>query len=134
MRECSSKALSVEGKCTRSDFWCIGSVKPVMADLLLWMQKEMRHGLLILSGMFRGAAGIVDGSSVPEYFTEISADPSFVRHNFSKLIIMKKITLFILLLKAFHLWKLRRLSRKNGLGTETTLKHEWLFKFEFFQS
>jgi hypothetical protein len=34
--------------------------------------------------MFRGAAGIVDGSSVPEYFTEIFGDPSFVGNNFSK--------------------------------------------------
>ena len=36
------------------------------------------------SGMFRGAAGIIDGSSVPEYFTEIFGDPSFVGNNFSK--------------------------------------------------
>lgn len=36
------------------------------------------------SGMFRGAAGIVDGGSVPEYFTEIFGDPSFVGNNLSK--------------------------------------------------
>ena len=36
------------------------------------------------SGMFRGAAGVVDGGSVPEYFTEIFGDPSFVGNNFSK--------------------------------------------------
>lgn len=36
------------------------------------------------SGMFRGAAGVVDGGSVPEYFTEIFGDPSFVGKNFSK--------------------------------------------------
>ena len=36
------------------------------------------------SGMFIGAAGVVDGGSVPEYFTEIFGDPSFVGNNFSK--------------------------------------------------
>jgi L-asparaginase / beta-aspartyl-peptidase len=36
------------------------------------------------SGMFRGAAGVVEGGSAPEYFTELFGDPSFIKTNFSK--------------------------------------------------
>lgn len=34
------------------------------------------------TGMFRGAAGVIEGGTVPEYFTEIFGDPSYVKTDF----------------------------------------------------